>query len=227
MGGWLSYRLGDFVPFTPEVYMRLIERVNEAFWPLQGLTVALGVAALLLALRGYQRLSLVLLAPIWIGCAVIFHFGYYGELNWAASWFGWAFIVEALLVLIVAALPADLSPRRPLGRRRIIVAAALAAIGTIAYPFVAVVAGKGWTHAEIIGLHPDPTAIATLGVLLLARHGAILACLITIPAAACLLGTLTLIPLDIAWAPLPVAAVIACLLALAFDAGVRRRDAVG
>lgn len=227
MGDWLSYRLGDFVPFSAEIYLRLIERVNEAYWPLHSVAIALGVAALLLALRGYGRLSLVLLAPAWIGSAIIFHFGYYAELNWAAPWLGRAFIVEALLVLALVALPVHSRPRRLLGRFRIFIATALAAFGTIAYPLVAVIAGQGWTHAETFGLHPDPTTIATLGVLLLTQRGAALACLITLPAAACLLSTLTLIPLDIAWAALPLAAVIACLLALALDAVVRRRGSPG
>lgn len=55
MNGWQTYRLEDFIPFTPEVYWRLLERINEAFWPLHVLAVAIGLAALLLALRGNRR----------------------------------------------------------------------------------------------------------------------------------------------------------------------------
>ena len=29
---WASYALADFIPFTAEVYARLVERVNEAGW---------------------------------------------------------------------------------------------------------------------------------------------------------------------------------------------------
>lgn len=45
MNGWQTYRLEDFIPFTPEVYWRLLERINEAFWPLHVLAVAIGLAA--------------------------------------------------------------------------------------------------------------------------------------------------------------------------------------
>ncbi len=224
---WQSYRLEDFVPFTAEVYLRLIERVNEDYWPLHGLTIALGVAALLLALRGYRRLSIAVLAPAWISSAVIFHFGYNAELNWAAPWFGWIFVVEAVLLLVMAAAPAPPRGRRSQCRPRTLIAAGLAVLGTILYPLVAVAAGTGWRHAEVFGLHPDPTAIATLGVVVLAHRGKALACLVPLPAAACLLATLTLIPLELAWALLPLSAVAACILALALDAVARRRGLPG
>jgi len=37
----MNDRLQDFIPFTAEVYFRLLERVGEAFWQQQLLTLAL------------------------------------------------------------------------------------------------------------------------------------------------------------------------------------------
>lgn len=227
MPDWQSYRLEDFVPFTAEVYLRLIERVNEAFWPLHGATLALGVAILLLSLRGHGRLALALLAPAWLTSAFVFHFDHYAELNWAASWFGRAFVVQALLVLAVAARPAPPREERKSGWPGSIVGTALVALGTVGYPAIAPIAGSGWTQAEFFGLHSDPTAIATLGIVMLVQRGIAQACLLVIPVAACLVATATLVPLELAWALLPLSAVAACILALALDAVVRRRAASG
>ncbi|RFF28215.1 MULTISPECIES: DUF6064 family protein [unclassified Wenzhouxiangella] len=199
MGNWQSYRLEDFIPFSPEIYWRLVERINEAFWPLHILTAALGVAALTLALRGNTRVALALLAPAWLSSGIIFHFEYYAELNWAAPWFGWSFIVQAALLTAIAATNA--TPREPghSGKVTRLSGAAITIGALLAYPLIT---------AETYGLHPDPTAIATLGILLVSLRGVIAWLAILIPTLWCLVSTLTLIPLEAAWAPLPLAVAI-------------------
>lgn len=214
MGNWQSYRLEDFIPFSPEIYWRLIERINEAFWPLHILTVALGVAALTLALRGNTRVALALLAPAWLSSGIIFHFEYYAELNWAAPWFGWSFIVQAALLTAIAATNA--TPREPghSGKVTRLSGAAIAIGALLAYPLIT---------AETYGLHPDPTAIATLGILLVSLRGVIAWLAILIPTLWCLVSTLTLIPLEAAWAPLPLAVAIVSGAFLIMGTG-RRED---
>lgn len=210
LNDWQSYRLEDFIPFTSEVYWRLLERINDAFWPLHVLTVGLGLAALFLALRGRTRIALILLAPAWISSGIIFHLVYYSELNWAAPWFGQAFIAQATLLLASAAF----TGRRPEHRHEykrpggptIWIGATIAALALLAYPLLAMAIGAGPTHAEAFGLHPDPTAIATLGILLVASRGAGTWLATPIPFLWCLIATLTLIPLEAAWALLPLAA---------------------
>jgi hypothetical protein len=51
--------------------------------------------------------------------------------------------------------------------------------------------GRGWASSEVFGIAPDPTAIATLGLLLLAR-GRLLPLLLPIPVLWCLLSGVTL-----------------------------------
>jgi hypothetical protein len=62
--------------------------------------------------------------------------------------------------------------------------------------------GRGWASSEVFGIAPDPTAMATLGVLLLAR-GTLLPMLLPIPVLCCLLSGITLSTMDEpqAWAP--------------------------
>jgi hypothetical protein len=76
------------------------------------------------------------------------------------------------------------------------------------YPVLAPIFGRGWEQAEIFGMAPDPTAIATLGILLLLpsrRRG----WLLVAPVAWCFISGLTLWAMKSpeAWLP-PVAAVL-------------------
>lgn len=206
MGEWQTYRLEDFIPFTAEVYFRLTERVNEAFWPLHLLTVALGAAALVFALRGRPRITLILLAPAWLSSGIIFHFNYYAEINVLARYFGWAFLAQAVLLLAIAAFARpDRTHNRTAGTSTWIgTAVAIAAL--LAYPLIAILTGAGPTRAETYGLHPDPTAITTLGIVLIALHGKSAWATLAIPFAWCAITTATLIPLQAAWAILPLLA---------------------
>jgi hypothetical protein len=82
------------------------------------------------------------------------------------------------------------------------------------YPVLAPLAGRPWSAAEVIGIAPDPTAIATLALLLLARPRR-QALLFPIPVLWCLASGLTLWAMDSAQAWLPaVAALAATVLAI-------------
>ena len=48
MTEWWTYRLSDFALFSPRVYYRLFELHNQALWPLQIVTLALGLLVLVL-----------------------------------------------------------------------------------------------------------------------------------------------------------------------------------
>ena len=54
MSEWWTYRLDDFLLFSPRVYWRMFELHNAAFWPLQLLTLAAGLIIILL-MRGGQE----------------------------------------------------------------------------------------------------------------------------------------------------------------------------
>ena len=74
--------------------------------------------------------------------------------------------------------------------------------------------GRSWTQAEVFGMAPDPTALATLGVLLLAGGRPAWA-LFPIPVAWCLISGATLWAMespDFAVVPLP--ALLAVVLAV-------------
>ncbi len=206
MNGWQTYRLEDFIPFTPEVYWRLLERINEAFWPLHVLAVAIGLAALLLALRGNRRIALAVLAPAWLTSGIIFHFTYYAELNWAAPWFGWGFIAQTALLLALAWFAGSGRIHGPSKGVSAWIGATVAMVSLLGYPLIAATIGPGLSHAETYGLHPDPTAIATLGVLLILLRGPSFWLASLIPILWCVIGALTLMAIDATGALIPLAA---------------------
>jgi hypothetical protein len=168
---WRSYRLEDFIPFTPEVYFRLIERVNEAWWPIQFVAIALGLAALILAVRGNTRSALALLAPAWIFSGIVFHLQHYAEINVAATGFGYMFIAQAILLLVLATATSRPDPSRHRDRWRTSIGVAITVVGLLPWPLVSLARSGGWSQSEYIALHPDPTALFTIGMVLLCLRG--------------------------------------------------------
>lgn len=66
-------------------------------------------------------------------------------------------------------MPARTSRRRDRVPR--LAGLALTALGVPLYPLIGPLVGRDWSQAEVFGIHPDPTAVATLGVALLTLRG--------------------------------------------------------
>ena len=192
---WRSYRLEDFIPFTPEVYFRLIERVNEAWWPVQFVAIALGLVVLILAFRGKSRLALALLAPAWAFCGVVFHLQYYAEINVAASWFGYMFITQAILLLVLAAATSKPDPSRRPDRWRMSIGVAITVVGLLPWPLFSLMSSGDWSQSEYFALHPDPTALFTFGMVLLCLRGLKAGLAVLVPVVWGAISILTLIAL--------------------------------
>ncbi|SDS07594.1 hypothetical protein SAMN05216421_0862 [Halopseudomonas xinjiangensis] len=196
MNDWASYQLQDFIPFTTDVYFRLIERMGETFWPLHVLTLALGAAAIVLALKGRTQLACLLPAPLWAFVGVAFFIQRYAELNWAGGYAGYAFIVQAVLLALVALTGFGLDKAPRLTSPPILIGLALAIFGLIGMPLIAPLTGGSWYQAEVLGIHADPTAVATLGLALIVFRGWALWAASIIPVLWVLVSGLTLQVLD-------------------------------
>ena len=99
MAEWWTYSLSDFLLFSPRTYYRLFELYNRAIWPMQLVALALGAAILGLLRVGAAwqgRAVAVLLAACWAFVAWAFLLERYSTINWAASYFAVAFLLEAL-----------------------------------------------------------------------------------------------------------------------------------
>ena len=171
MSEWWTYRLSSFLMFSPRTYWRLLELYHKDMWPLQFL--ALGVGLLLLWLAMYRgaaatrwMFALLALAWLWVGWA--FHWQRYAIINWGARYLAVAFAVEALLLLGFGVLPTRSAPRIASSGVRS-VGSLFAVLGIVAYPLVPLMIGLPWSRSELFGLMPEPTALATLGLLLASR----------------------------------------------------------
>lgn len=191
MSGWTSYTLQDFIPFTADIYFRLLERISETFWPLHLLTLFLGVAALWLALKNRTRLAALLIAPVWVFVAIAFFIQRYAELNWAGGYIGYFFLAQAILLLLIAmtGIGLDNAIRK---RPSVVIGIVIVLVGLIGLPFIAPLIGGSWLKAEIFGIHPDPTAITTLGLALILIRGWSLWLIAIIPVLWLLISSLTL-----------------------------------
>ncbi|WP_240618170.1 DUF6064 family protein [Halomonas heilongjiangensis] len=206
MSEWLSYRPADFLMFSPRVYERLFELHNQALWPLQPLALMLGGAMLFALLRPRPwsaRLVAALLAVGWVFVAWAFLWQRYVPINWGIRYVIPLFVLQALLLIALGVpkggldLPRRWGVRRALGVVLFVHALAL-------HPLMALVTGRGLLGAEVLGLTPDPLAIATLGVAAMISRGPCGWALLVIPALWCLVSGITLATLGIpgAWPPL-------------------------
>ncbi|MDQ3996890.1 MAG: DUF6064 family protein [Gemmatimonadota bacterium] len=167
MEDWLTYRLSDLLLFSPRTYYRLFELHNRALWPGHLAFLGAGISILVLARRSTPWSStaiMVLLSACWLFVAWAFHLERYATINWAARYFAAAFLLQASLMLW-----------HGLRRRRLLFAPPRnrvdrAAFGLVLFalfvePLIGPLVGREWRQLEVFGATPDPTVIATLGIL--------------------------------------------------------------
>jgi hypothetical protein len=218
MSEWWTYSLGDLLMFAPRTYWRMGEPHKAALWPAQ---LAMGLAGVAAAAALWRRpaspLPMVVLAAAWIAVGGAFHARRYAQINWAADGFAAAFIVEGLLWLLAAVSAArSPAPERPAAERPPHAALALWLTALAGYPWLGWLAGRPWTQAEVFGIVPDPTALATLGILLATRAElprTLRLALWIVPVGWCAVGGATLFAMhDPAWPLLPLAGTTAVAL---------------
>ena len=191
-----SRPLEDLLLFEPRVYWRLFALENEALWPAQPVLLAAGgllVLGLLAGRRPSGRWLGPALGAAWVWAGWQFVALRYGAVNWAAPALAWGFYAEAALL---AAL--GLSGRLALTQRGRWSGAALLAAALFAWPLLAPLDGRPWGQAEVIAIAPDPTAIATLGLLASAARSRWTALLCVAPALWLAASALTLFAMG-AW----------------------------
>jgi hypothetical protein len=218
MPEWWTYTLSDFLLFAPRTYYRLLERHNAAVWPGQLVALTLGLALLALLRRRERwqgRAVAGVLAVLWGWVGWSFVGTRYATINWAAGYLAWMFAIEAGLLVWIGA-------RGSLGFRAARSGAGLALFmaALVLYPMLAPLLGRGVGPAEVFGIAPDPTAVGTVGLLLMADGGG-RAALLAAPLLWCLLAGLTLLAMGSPEAGVPALAIVVAI------AATRRRRARG
>ena len=222
MSEWWTYRPSDFLLFAPRTYYRLAESHNTELWPAQIVVVLAAVLLVATACRGTapagRRVALGL-AAAWAFVAWRFHWHHYATINWAAIYFGAAFGLQALLLAGAALRDGLRYELRPPAVRRY-TGLALVVVALVAQPLSALMLGRPVAQLETAGLFPDPTALFTLGLLLVAgrAHWSPF----PVPLLWCMVSATTLWTMSAADAPLPL---LGALLAAAAAVFLRPRSA--
>ena len=160
MSELLTYSISDFILFSSETYARLFERYYQEIGLIGwlGMTTWLTILWLIHCRQIKWAALLVTASFIWTGWA--FHMERYAVLNWAATYFGWAFIIEGVLI---AALVAKADIRH---HPAIMI---LAALGVAAHPMINLANGHPWPETGLFGTAPDPSVVTALGLMLAIR----------------------------------------------------------
>jgi hypothetical protein len=170
MSEWWTYRLSDFLLFSPDTYYRLFDLYNAAIWPGQILAIVGGVATLILLRRRGTlpgRLLAAILALAWLFVAWAYLYVRYTTINWAAPYFAIGFAVQAVLLILSGAVFGRMSFRST-SSRGWLVGFGMCVFAVFVQPVIGPLLGRGWTQMEIFGLSPDPTVACTLGAVLAA-----------------------------------------------------------
>jgi Family of unknown function (DUF6064) len=171
MSEWWTYSLSDMLLFSPRVYYRLLVSNNLAMWPAQVLTVALGLAMIYALARPSTertRATLAALGVLWILVAWAFFWNRYATINWGSPYVAPVYALQGLMLVVAGAsgrwLGISPSTRLAGSAGTVLFAAVL-----VGYPLIAPLVGRPWSAAEVFGIAPDPTALATLALLAVAR----------------------------------------------------------
>lgn len=172
MSVWWTYSLSDVLLFSTDTYFRLYERYNEELWPWQllPLTAGLMVHSIIKTKRGRSgRWVAAIFALSWLWVAWGFHLQRYTTINWFAPVFAAMFLIEGVFLIWAGIV-----------RNRLVFTAPVSAqnrvgwgvyyFSLIGQPLSVPFFGNAWTQAGLFGTTPDPTAIATLGMLLFASN---------------------------------------------------------
>jgi hypothetical protein len=157
------------LPFTREVFFQVVAQYNAAIWPTQMIAYGLGLLTILLILRplkGSDKVISTLLAGAWLWIGVVYHMGYFATINLAAWLFGVLFIVQGLLLLWAGTLRGQLVFRF-IPDRYGWIGLGLLLYAMAGYSLLGWLTGHGWPQVLLFGVAPCPTALSTLGILLL------------------------------------------------------------
>ena len=193
MDEWWTYGISDLVLFTPDTWVRLFELYHRDWWPLQ-LACATMAAVIVFCLwrkpARCGRVIVLLLAAGWAWTGWAFLHLRFAPIHWVADGYAAAFSLQALLLFVYGVsrrgVEFEINKSAHTGFGLFVLLVAL-----LVMPAIAHLTGRAWMQAELFAMTPDATALATLGLLLLAK-GRAAAWLAVIPVAWCFITGATL-----------------------------------
>jgi Family of unknown function (DUF6064) len=154
--------------FTLAEFLEMMSRYNVTFWPLQLVAYALGIAAVVLALRSTaysSKIISVILALFWLWVGVVFNWAYFRPLYPMAVAFVALFVIEAGVLVYTGVFKQSLSFKFKADANGI-AGALLVLYAMIGYPAIEYLLGRGYPSLLPFGLVPCPMTVFTFGLLL-------------------------------------------------------------
>ena len=156
------------MPFTVQQFFDVFGTYNLAIWPIQLLAYAVGIAVLVLSFYESRLAAQIvsgILAFFWIWIGVLYHIVHFSVINSVALIFGFFYILQGLLFLLVGTIFGRLSFRFRLEPLPII-GGCFIIYAMIIYPFLGSMFGHSYPNTPMFGVAPCPTTIFTFGILL-------------------------------------------------------------
>lgn len=162
------------LPYTVEVLFDTMSAYNRATFPAAAVAVVLAGATVALTARPpasrprpSDRLIGGTLAAGWLWVGWAHQLGTMATLNFLAPVYGVGWLIEGLLLALVATGLGKLRFDADGAAGRL--GLALALLGAVGYPLAVLALGYDWRALPLAGTAPNPTAMFTAGLLLLAR----------------------------------------------------------
>jgi len=169
MGELASYRFSDFILFSQAAYYRQFELYNHAIWPLHIVAIILALLIIYLlwkkpGLAGRLIPAVLVVSWIWVAWAFLYQRFY--QIHVVANWYAFIFILQAGLTSWYGIINKGFTHSVESQIRKNI-GFVLVIFSVIVFPFITLMTGRSWLQFEMFALAPDPTVLATLGILLL------------------------------------------------------------
>ena len=156
------------LPFTADVLFSSFEHYNRGLWPLPvhtGLLALAAVLATLLPVRFGDRAIAAALTAAWLWTGYGYHYMQFATINFVAPVYAVLFLLQGLLLAWTGLVRHQLAFRfRGDVVHWIGLTLALAAVAVLPLADGLI---NSWPGARLVGLAPGPSAIFTLGLLLL------------------------------------------------------------
>lgn len=171
MSEWWTYRLSDFLMYTKLSFERLLEAYNAWLFPGQAVALAAGVGLAWVAWRGRERewrAALLLLGVCWLWIAWAFFHARLSIIDLAAPYYAYGFALEGALLLWAGWKFRQ--GKYPSDSRSRLFNSIVILMAVFVLPLLAPFLGGSWKAIALFGVTPDATALATLSMVVLARH---------------------------------------------------------
>lgn len=160
------------LPFDGPTWLAILEQYNQAIWPLHGLAALLVLASIALAFTGWRQAGRtvgLLLGVLWIWVGLTFFGGSVVPFHFAAEALAGVFVGQGLM-LVFALTVMDRAAFGWPGGWPGGLAVVLLVYAVVVHPLLGhLLMATPWTQLSYVGVAPGPTALLTLGLLLLAQ----------------------------------------------------------